>query len=76
MQVEWSYEQLDHASLHVELHINEEIVMGSGLARINADVLNDPHKLSVAKDEIKEMLSQIPEDWDPHKRLEYLKVVI
>jgi hypothetical protein len=60
----------------VELHINQEIVMGPGLTRINVDVLNDAHKLSIVKEEIKEMLQQIPEYWDPHKRLEYLKVVI
>jgi hypothetical protein len=33
----------------VELHINEEIVMGPGLTSINSDVLN-------AKEEIKELL--------------------
>jgi hypothetical protein len=76
VQVECSYEQSDHASFYVEMHINEEIVMGPGLTRINADVLNDTQKLSVAKEEIKDLLDQIPEDWNPHKRLEYLKVVI
>jgi hypothetical protein len=35
-----------------------------------------PCKLVVAKEEIKELLAQIPSDWNPHKRLEYLKVVI
>ena len=74
--VEWSYEQSDHASLYVELHINDEILMGPGLTRVNSSVLDDPNRLSVAKEEIKEMLGQMPDDWDPHKRLEYLKVVI
>ena len=73
---DWSYEQSDHASLHVEMYINEEIVMGPGLTRVNVSVLDDPYKLVVAKEEIKELLAQIPRDWDPHKRLEYLKVVI
>jgi hypothetical protein len=53
----------------VELPINEKIVMGPGLTRINTDVLNDSHKLNVAKEEISEMLAQIPDDWDPHRRL-------
>jgi dihydropteroate synthase len=73
---EQSCEQSDNASLYVELHNNKEIVLGLGLTRINAAVLNDTYKLSVAKEEIKEMLAQIPNDWDPHKILEYLKVVI
>ena len=76
VQVEWSYEQSDHASLHVELHINDEILMGPGLTRVNSSVLDDPQKLGVAKTEIQEMLNQMPGEWDPHKRLEYLKVVI
>jgi hypothetical protein len=67
VQVEWSNEQSEHALLYLELHINEEIVMGPGLTRINADVLNDAHKLGVTKEEIKEMLAQTPDDWNPHK---------
>jgi hypothetical protein len=39
-------------------------------------VLNDTQKRNVPKEETREMLAQISEDWDPHKRLEYLKVVI
>ena len=50
--------------------------MGPGLARINATILDDRFKLNLAKEEIKEMLAQIPDAWDPHKKLEYAKVVI
>jgi hypothetical protein len=53
VQVECSYEQSDHVSIYVELHINEEIIMGPGLTRINSVVLDDTHKLNVAKEEIK-----------------------
>ncbi len=59
-----------------ELHINGEIVIGPVLTRINAAVLEDPFKLNAAKKRIKEMLAQIRNDRDLHKRLEYLKVVI
>jgi hypothetical protein len=50
VQLEWSCEQSDHASVYVELHINEDIVMGPGLTRIDAHVVNDTHKLCVAKE--------------------------
>jgi hypothetical protein len=69
VQVECSYEQSDHASLYMEFHINEEILMGPGLKRVNAPVLEDPCKLNVAKEEIKEMIAQIPDNWVSHKRL-------
>jgi hypothetical protein len=51
----------------VKLHINEEIAMGPGLTQVHAALLQDPYELNVAKEEIKEMLAQIPDDWDPHK---------
>ena len=49
--------------------------MGPGLTSVNVSVLDYPYKLGVAK-KIKEFLAQMPGDWDPHKRLEYLKIVI
>ena len=57
----------------MEIHINEEIVIRPGLTRINADVLNDTHKLNVAKEEIKEMIAQIADNWDAHKKFRILK---
>jgi hypothetical protein len=72
VQNDWSYEQSDHASLSVEMHIKEEIVIGPDLIRVNATVLDDPFKRGVAKEEIRKFLDQIPGDWDPHKRLQYL----
>ncbi len=55
--------------LYAELLIIEEIVMGPGLTSFNKLVLEDPFKLSVAEEEIKEMLAQIPDVWYPHKKL-------
>jgi hypothetical protein len=58
-QAEWSYEQSDHSSLCADCYTNEEILMGPGLTRINAAVLEDMFKLNCAMEEIKEMLAQI-----------------
>jgi hypothetical protein len=58
------------------MYINEEIVMGKGLTRVNASVLDDPCKLVFKKEEIKELLAQIPCDLDPHKILQNLTIVI
>jgi hypothetical protein len=60
----------------VELHINEEIVMEPGFTRFNTAILDDKYNLNFAKEEIKEMLAQLLDDWDPQKRLKYFKVVI
>ena len=76
VEVDWAYEKSDHASVMIEMHINEEIVMGPGLTKVNGMVLDNPVTLIIAKREILEMLNQIPSDWDPHKKLEYMKVAI
>jgi hypothetical protein len=60
VQVELSYEQSEHACFYVELHINEKITMGQGLTRTNATLLNDYIYLV----------------WDPHEKLENIKVLI
>jgi hypothetical protein len=36
--------------------IKEEIVMGPGLTRVNVSVLDNPYRLGVAQEEIKELL--------------------
>jgi hypothetical protein len=62
-------------------------MMGPGLTRVNASVLDDPYNLGVAKEEVKGLLgvakeevkgllAQILNDWDAHKRLQYSKVVL
>ena len=49
---------------------------GPGLVRVNARVLDDPLSLTIVKRELEERLAQIPDHWDPHVKLEYLKVSI
>ena len=34
------------------------------------------NNLIIVKRELTDMLSQVPNDWDPHKRLEFVKVAI
>ena len=50
--------------------------MGPGLTRINSSVLDDPITLLGVKNDLKDMLDQIPQSWDAHTRLEYLKVAL
>ena len=47
-----------------------------GLTKVNATVLEDTVTLVAAKRELKEMLEQIPKDWDAHESLEYAKVAV
>ena len=53
-----------------------DIVKGPGLTRVNEKILEDPVKLDCAKNEIRTLMQEAPSGWDPHMKLEYLKVAI
>ena len=42
VEVDWAFEQSDHASVAVGMYLKEEIIMGPGLTRINSYVLDNP----------------------------------
>ena len=74
--VDWAFEQSHHASLKVEVLLGEKIDRGPGLTRIKASILENPASLLTVKAGLIEMLAQIPNEWDAHMRLEYLKMAI
>ena len=76
VNVDWAFEQSDHAPVLVEIKVNEEIVMGPVLSRVNATILEEPANLSRAKIKLTMMLGQILPEWDAHKRLELMKVAV
>ena len=58
------------------MNLNVDIKMGLGLTRINSNVLEDPQTLGKVKRELAELWSQIPDNWDAQRRLEYIKMAI
>jgi exonuclease III len=76
VKTDWAFEQSDHASVKIEISIKEDIVIGPCLTKINSAILENPATLEKVKREILEMLMQIPEYWNPHEKLEFLKVTI
>jgi exonuclease III len=76
VETDWAFEQSDHASVTVEINIDQEIKVGPGLTRINSIILEDPVILERVRRELKEMLNQIPQNWNPHDKLEFMKVAI
>ena len=59
-----AFEQSDHASVAVGMYLKEEIIIGPGLNRINSSVLDDLVALSGVKNDLRDMLDQIPQSWD------------
>ena len=69
VEVKFGFEQSDHASVVVEMCVNEEISVGPGLIKVNCEILNNPVQLEVVLREINEMMQQVPNEWNKHTKL-------
>jgi hypothetical protein len=49
---------------------------GSGIVKVNTKILDDPTVVLQIGREIEEMMNQTDDSWNPHARLEFLKVAI
>jgi hypothetical protein len=73
---DWGFEKSDHAAVKIDWFIPDEPVKGPGIVKVNAQILNDPLCLKEIEYELTLMLNQIPDDWDDHQKLEYMKMSI
>jgi hypothetical protein len=73
---DWSYESSDHAAVKILLNERSKIVKGPGIIKVNSKILNDPKIVKQIENEIKLMMDQTDDSWNPHARLEFLKVAI
>ena len=73
---DWAFDNLDHAAVSCKLEMSAKISKGPGIARINCSLLdNKAYKEEIGKS-IKEYLNQIPDYWNPHTKLEFVKLSI
>jgi hypothetical protein len=56
--------------------LNTETIRGPGTIKINVNILNNPDTVNVIRNELEMALNQADKSWNPHVRLEYLKVMI
>jgi hypothetical protein len=74
--IDWVFDTSDHAAVIIDVKMNDEGMRGPGMTRINIKMLEDPKIASKIGCEITQMVQQAGEHWNPHMRLEYLKVAI
>jgi hypothetical protein len=74
-ETDWAFETSDHAAVKISIHIDEPI-KGPGIKKINAEILKENVVEKQIGGEIEEMMEQAGKDWDPHMKLEFMKVVI
>ncbi len=75
-KIDWAFEKSDHAALIIELFEDDTPTQGPGLIKINVKILEDPTVTKQIESEITEMMNQTDISWNPHARLEFLKVSI
>jgi exonuclease III len=73
---EWSFENSDHAAIMITFRNKEFLVKGPGIVKVNTAILDDPLVVKQLEEEIISMMSQTDSTWNPHNKLEFLKVAI
>ncbi len=74
--IDWAFESSDHAALKVNILVEDIPKKGPGLTRINTKILEDAGVTKKIGEEIEQMMNQTDESWNPHAKLEFLKVCI
>jgi hypothetical protein len=74
--IDWAFESSDHASVKIDFTFEEEPLRGPGIVKVNTKILDDPAVVLQIGTAIEEMMSQTDDSWNPHARLEFLKVAI
>ena len=76
VECDWTLDKSDHAAVKVLLKFPDSVRKGPGLVRVDASILkNNNAKLEILG-RIHGAIDDIPPEWDPNKKLEYLKVII
>ena len=72
---DWAFDKSDHAAVKIHLKIPKANARGPGLVRVNAEVLNKDHIRTEFLGRLRQSIDDIPANWDPNQRLEFLKVI-
>jgi hypothetical protein len=75
-KTDWAYENSDHAALTIKITIEDKPIGGPGLIRVNTRILDKPGMVKKIEGELEEMMKQADDSWNPHVRLEFMKVCI
>ena len=77
VEVNWSLSYSDHAAVHVDFDwVAVRRATRSKITRLDPSLAKDEWAKPKIEQGYLEMLSTMPPEWDPHKKLEYAKVCI
>lgn len=73
-EVRWNVDKSDHACLQIS--INDLVKKGPGIPRCRVYLLETPEYNKMFCDRVEEFMQDMHSNWDPHKKLDFLKVAI
>jgi len=72
----WNVEKSDHAAVKIGFKLPNEPKQGKGIIKINMKLVESKMEFSRIEAEIRDKLTQVPQEWDPHMKLEFLKMTV
>ena len=75
--VNWALSMSDHAAVVTSFNLSQQCkVNGTKIPRLDPSLFKDVTYKTRIKEELRLLLNQVPAGWNPHLRLEYLKMCI
>ena len=76
-KTDWSLSMSDHAAIEIGLKFKEDkLVSKSKITRLDPSLLKDREEKEKIIVEVEAMLNEMGDGWNPHLKLEYLKMCI
>ena len=72
----WDFVKSDHAAIQISINLNTENNRGRSYPKLNLTDLKGEGIINEIKTEICKAIKEFPPHWDPHLKLDYVKMVI
>ena len=72
----WDFVKSDHAAIWLEIELNRGTARGRSYPKLNGNDLKAPGAFQEVRGEIAQAISLFPNHWNPHQKLDFIKVVI
>ena len=72
----WDFVKSDHAAIWVELNFVQAKLKGRSYPKLYSSDLKLPGAHTEIKSEIEQAIKEFPSHWNPHQKLDFIKVVI
>jgi len=75
-KINWGFGKSDHAAVTTTIRLRNEVKKGPGIVKVNTRILKDASIVEQIRNELIFLLDQVPEEWNGHKKLDFMKVML